>query len=64
MVHKIFQAVAELDKNNLQKPPDAMKSIGLAIWIKFSLQDRGHFSHQDCEEKKRELKVLCFGVFM
>lgn len=53
VIHKVFQSVAEMDKNNLQKPPDAIKSTGsLAIWFKFSLQNRGHFSQQGCEGKK------------
>lgn len=37
-----------MEKNNPQKPPDAIKSTGSwAIQVKFSLQYRGHVSCQD-----------------
>lgn len=53
MLQKVFQSAAEMEKNNLQKLPDAMKSTGsLAIQIKFSLQDRGHFSRHDHKKKE------------
>lgn len=34
VVQKAFQSAAEMEKNNLQKPPDAIKSTGsLAIQV-------------------------------
>lgn len=65
MVHKVFQSAAEMEKNNLQKPPDAIKSTGsLAIQVKFSPEDRGHFSHQDHKKKKKKgIKSLVLQSF-
>lgn len=52
-----------MEKNNLRKPPDAIKSTGsLAIQVKFSLQDRGHFSLQD--HKKKGNKKSCVVEFL
>lgn len=46
-------------KTTCKKPPDAIKSPGsLAIQVKFSLGDRGHFSHQDHNKKKKKRKGI------